>query len=76
MSGANVDPRTTTTSNFADARFPGTVTNALEHADTLVWDVALGLPTRVGDANGRILNLRQEKSSRTHAIGVLQVTSP
>ena len=37
MSGANVDRRTTTASNFADARFPGTVTNALEHADTLVW---------------------------------------
>ena len=51
VSGANVDPRTTTASNFAAARFPETVTNALEHAETLVWDVALGLPTRVGDAN-------------------------
>ena len=64
VSGANVDPRTTTTSNFADARFPGTVTNALEHAETLVWDVALGLPTRVEDANGRILNLRHDALGR------------
>ena len=40
------------------------MTNALEHADTLVWDVALGLPTRVGDANGRILNLRHDALGR------------
>ena len=64
VSGANVDPRTTTTSNFADARFPGTVTNALGHAETFVWDVALGLPTRVADANGRELNLRHDAMGR------------
>ena len=40
------------------------MTNALEHAETLVWDVALGLPTRVEDANGRILNLRHDALGR------------
>ena len=64
MSGKNVDPRTTTASNFAAARFLETVTNALEHAETLEWDVALGLPTRVEDANGRVLNLRHDALGR------------
>ena len=64
VSGANVAARTSTASNFASGRFPTRAANALGHAETFVWDVALGLPTRVADANGRVLKLRHDAMGR------------
>ena len=60
----HVASRTTSREDFADARYPGTVENALDHAETLEWDAALGLPTRATDANGRILNIGYDAFGR------------
>ena len=60
----HVDSRTTSREDFADARYPETVGNALGHEETLEWDAALGLPTRVEDANGRILNIGYDAFGR------------
>lgn len=60
----HVASRTTSREDFADARYPETVENALDHAETLEWDAALGLPTRVTDANGRILNIGYDAFGR------------
>ena len=60
----HVASRTTRWQDFADARYAGTVRNALDHRETLEWDAALGLPTRVADANGRILNLDYDAFGR------------
>ena len=60
----HVASRTTSREDFADARYPETVENALDHAVTLEWDAALGLPTRVTDANGRILNIGYDAFGR------------
>ena len=63
-SSGHVASRTTRWQDFADARYAGTVRNALGHRETLEWDAALGLPTRVTDANGRILNLDYDAFGR------------
>ena len=60
----HVASRTTSREDFADARYPGTVENALDHAETLEWDAALGLPSRATDANGRILNIGYDAFGR------------
>ena len=62
--GGNVASRKTSWTDFADARYPETVENALGHEETLEWDAALGLPTRVTDANGRILNIGYDAFGR------------
>ncbi|MDE0661710.1 MAG: hypothetical protein OXI79_18910 [Gammaproteobacteria bacterium] len=63
-SRCHVASRTTRWQDFADARYAGTVRNALNHRETLEWDAALGLPTRITDANGRILNLDYDAFGR------------
>ena len=50
----NVAARTESASGFIDGRYPGTLSNALNHSQTMTYDARFGLPKQVTDANGRI----------------------
>ena len=63
-SKGHVPTRTDKRSSFKDARYPGKIANALGHSETLRWDSALGLPTEVRDANGRILRIGYDAFGR------------
>ena len=63
-STGHVPSRTNSWSRFDEARYPRRTTNALGHRETLEWDAALGLPTRVRDANGRELNIDYDAFGR------------
>ena len=64
VSGGNVASRTTTASAYADARWPGRLANALDHAETVVYDARFGLPKTVTDANGRVTETRYDPFGR------------
>ena len=59
-----VAERTTSWDDLVGARYPGTVENTLDHKETIQWDAALGLPTQLKDANGRILNIGYDAFGR------------
>lgn len=53
VSGAHVAARASKASGFAAGRYPGTLTNALGHAEKLTWDARFGAVATRADANGR-----------------------
>ena len=59
-----VPSRETEVDSFDSARYPDKVTNAEGHAQRLKWDAALGLPTRITDANGRVLEIAYDAFGR------------
>ena len=79
VSGANVASRTTTASSFTDGRYPATVSNALSHNESFVYDPRFGLPTRYTDANGRITRVSYDgfgrEKTRTTPDGVIVTTA-
>ena len=59
VSGGNVAARRSTASGFGSAgeRHPTRWTNAAGHVRRAAWDVRLGLPTSLTDANGRVTRI-------------------
>ena len=64
VSGANVDLRRARASNFIASRYPGTLTNALRHRETLTYDARFGAVKTLTDANGRITRLAYDSFGR------------
>ena len=50
----NVATRSESASGFIDGRYPGTLTNAVSHQQTVRYDARYGLADWVTDANGRL----------------------
>ena len=53
VSGAGETSRTEKATNFIDSRYPGTLTNAASHSETLAYDARFGLVKTLTDANTR-----------------------
>ncbi len=62
--GAGASARAETASKFIDGRYPGTLTNAAGHAETLTYDARFGLVKTLTDANGRTTTLKYDAFGR------------
>ncbi len=62
--GAGAASRAESASNFIDSRFPGTLTNAKSHSETLTYDARFGLAETLTDANGRTTTLKYDAFGR------------
>ena len=63
-SGAGETSRAQGSSSIADRRYPGTLTNAAGHRETLIWDGRFGLVKTLTDANGRATKLSYDAFGR------------
>ncbi len=52
-SGVNVEERVSTASDYIDARYPGTLTNALDQPITVTYDARFGAPKKITNANSK-----------------------
>ena len=79
VSGANIDPRAATASNFVSSRYPGTLTNAVGHEETLTYDARFGAVKTLTDANDRVTRLAYDvfgrETRRTTPDGVAITTT-
>ncbi len=62
--GTGAASRAESASNFIDSRFPGTLTNAKSHSETLTYDARFGLAETLTDANGRTTTLKYDAFGR------------
>ena len=79
VSGANVAERESKASSFVASRWPGTLTNALGHAEQLTYDARFGAVATHADANGRTTTVVRDgfgrETSRTTPDGVTITTT-
>ena len=79
VSGANVAERESKASSFVASRYPGTLTNALGHAERLTYDARFGAVATHADANGRATTVVRDgfgrETSRTTPDGVTITTA-
>ncbi|MCY3818279.1 MAG: Ig-like domain-containing protein [Gammaproteobacteria bacterium] len=64
LKGATTGGRAESASNFVDKRYPGKLTNAAGHSETLTWDARFGLVATRTDANGRTTTLAYDAFGR------------
>ena len=62
--GAGATSRAESASNFVDSRYPGTLTNAKNHSETLTHYARFGLVKTLTDANNRTTMLRYDAFGR------------
>ena len=62
--GAGATSRADSASGFIDSRYPGTLTNAKNHSETLTHDARFGLVKTLTDANNRTTMLRYDAFGR------------
>ena len=76
--GTGAAARAEAASNFIDGRYPGTLTNAAGHAETLTYDARFGLAETLTDANNRTTRVTYDafgrETRRTTPDGVVMET--
>jgi RHS repeat-associated protein len=63
-SGAHVETRTTSATDFVDNRYPGTLTNALDQKVSLTYDHRFGLVSEITDSNIRTTSVQYDAFGR------------